>query len=151
LAGQSLWVGLGALGTAASAGVLIWYTMLTSRLVKLTKAANEPFLTLTYDPNVRTLFLRNLGASPALDIIVSVEDARPGLGPLKLLKATYQRPAVSTHGDTRLQKGLESSVLDGRRFRIRYRDKGGTRHELPAPLVGDASNPEFFKWEFRDE
>ena len=148
---SSFWVSLGAIGTVASAGVLIWYTSITSRLLLVTKAANEPFLTLTYDPNAQSLYLRNLGASPALDATVTIESMRSDVQPSKILKSTYARPAVSAHGDTRLQKSVTAADLDGRRFRISFRDRAGTKHAAPAPLVGDANASEMFRWEFETE
>ena len=48
--------------------VLIWYTILNARLVRLTAAANSPFVSLVVDEDEdgHCLFVRNSGAGPAV-------------------------------------------------------------------------------------
>src|SRR6266850_2768086 len=74
------YVAMSALGSLASAGFLWWYTILTGQLLKVQKSANAPFvfLTIEVDPTRErgALYVGNSGGTPALDIVVMVDDSK---------------------------------------------------------------------------
>src|SRR5882762_6655670 len=74
------YVAMSALGSLASAGFLCWYTILTGQLLKVQKSANAPFvfLTIEVDPSRErgSLYVRNSGGTPALDVVVMIDDSQ---------------------------------------------------------------------------
>jgi len=152
-----VWAAVGALSAMLSTGILFWYARITSQLLKVTEAANRPFLTLTFDRfNLNrtnaSLFLRNVGASPALDVMVRITPAQKGQPLPEGVIAQYTRDLISPHGgQARLVQWLPIASLAGFSFHLSFRDVGGRSHRAPAPLICDPAEDSFFRWGFADE
>ena len=152
-----IWAAIGALSAMVSAGILFWYTRITSQLLKVTDAANQPFLTITFDSfNLNrthaSLYLRNVGASPALDIKLRIVPPQKGHPLPEGVAAQYTRDLVSPHGgQTRLVEWFPIASLSGFAFYLSFRDGGGRNHQAPAPLICDPADDSLFRWGFEDE
>src|SRR2546422_992807 len=148
-----VWLKAGAVGTIASAGFLCWYTVITNRLMRITKWANEPFVILTMSDfsaqrKAGVIYLRNVGGSPALDIVVSVDTSKVPLGPG--VRRPYRCDVLSPNGG---QTVLERHVTlegptTGQRFLISYRNVAGFRRKAPAGLILDPIQDSCFIWNF---
>jgi hypothetical protein len=148
-----IWAAVGALSTAVSVGVLIWYTRVTSRLLQVSKAANQPFVTLTFDrfnlnKTHASLYVRNVGASPALHVLVRLRAPSGGALP-KDVSTELRRDLLSAHGgQSELVSWFPISELAGVRCEVSFRDSAGAKHDAPAALICDPQEESFFRWDF---
>jgi len=150
---SELWIAAGALGTLAGSVFLCWYTVITHRLMRITKWASEPFVTLTMDEfsvqrKAGTLFLRNVGGSPAIDVVVLVDDRHVPLGPR--VPRLYRCDLLSPHGGQTVvarHVSLEGATT-GQRFIVTYRNIAGHLRSAPAALVLDPIQDSCFRWDF---
>jgi hypothetical protein len=146
-----LYVAIGALGSLASAGFLWWYTALTGRLLKVQKSANDPFVFLTFevDPTRErgALYVRNSGGTPALDIVVMVDDSKvPRADQLRrLYRCDLLSPRVGQH---LLSTVKLETLRDGQRFLIECRNVAGERCRAPAAMIFDRALDTHFRWDF---
>ena len=145
------YVAISALGSLASAGFLWWYTVLTGRLLKVQKSANDPFvfLTIEVDPNRErgALYVRNSGGTPALDIVVMVDDSKvPRADQLRRL---YRCDLLSPRGGQHLLSTVKLETLrDSQRFQIECRNVAGERCPAPAAMIFDRALDTYFRWDF---
>lgn len=149
---SGFWIAAGGFGTLISAGFLCWYTVLTYRLVRITKWASEPFVTLTMSDLTLSkswgaIHLRNLGGSPALDVTVTVDTRNVPLA--DGMKRLYRCDVLSPGGQTLMERQvpLEGGIR-GQRFLIEYRNVAGHRRSAPAALVLDPIQDSCFIWDF---
>ena len=149
---SGFWIAAGAFGTIVSAAFLCWYTVLTARLVKIQKSANDPFvfLTIEVDPSRErgSLYVRNSGGTPALDVVVMIDDSQVPKSDqlLRLYRCDLLSPRGGQH---LLVTGLQmSNMVSGQRFIIECRNVAGERCAAPAAMVFDSVQSTFFRWDF---
>ena len=140
------------LATLASAVFLWRYTALTGQLLKIQKSANDPFvfLTIEVDPTRErgSLYVRNSGGTPALDVVVMIDDSQVPKSDqlLRLYRCDLLSPRVGQH---LLVTALKmSNIRDGQRFIIECRNVAGERCPAPAAMIFDSVQSTFFRWDF---
>jgi hypothetical protein len=147
-----IYVAAGALGTLVGAGLLCWYTILTSRLVKMQKSEIEPFVFLTMDVaparDQGSLYVRNVGATSALDVVVMVDDRN--VPKCEQLRRLYRCDLLSPRNGQHLLAGplKMDTLVNGQRFIIEYRNSAGERRPAPAAMIFDSALDTYFRWDF---
>jgi len=154
LSNPGFYVAMSALGSLASAGFLWWYTILTGQLLKVQKSANDPFvfLTIEIDPTDErgALYIRNSGGTPAMDIVVMVDDSKVPRS--DLLRRLYRCDLLSPRVGQHLLSTMKLETLrDGQRFVIECRNVAGERCPAPAAMVFDRALDTLFRWDFPEK